>query len=364
MKDYYSILGISKNSLDMEIKKAYRKLAFEYHPDRNPGDPEAETKLKDINEAYEVLSEPEKRAQYDSFSQMPSKGFFGGEHFASSINRLFEDLFGEVFNVGSRRRSERGKDLRYDLELDFVDAAFGVERKIIIPKRDRCVVCEGRGAAKGGELVCKTCGGSGSIGYSESFFAINRPCSVCGGRGFIINDPCIECGGEGFKIDNHEVKVTIPPGLDDGMRLKIKGEGEVSMMRGSPGDLFVKIHIRSHPFFSRDGVDIFCEVPILFEQAVLGAEIKIPTLEGMGSIDIPSGTQSGQTFRLEDRGIPTLEKGFNKRGDLFVTVRVEVPVNLNDKQKNLLEEFQSETTDEIYPTTTTFEEKFAEHFEK
>lgn len=364
MKDYYSILRIGKHSPDDEIKKAYRKLAFEYHPDRNPGDPEAEAKLKEVNEAYEVLSEPDKRGQYDSFNQMPGEGFFDGDHFASSLTHLFEDLFGEVFNVGSRRSSERGRDLRYDLEIDFIDAAFGMEREITIPKRDMCGTCEGRGAAKGGDSVCKTCEGSGSIRYSQSFFAVDRPCTVCGGRGFIINDSCIDCGGEGFKINNHEVKVTIPPGLDDGMRLKIKGEGEVGMLGGSSGDLYIKIHIRNHPFFSRDGVDVFCEIPVSFEQAALGAEIKIPTLEGMGSIDIPSGTQSGQTFRLEDRGIPTLEKGFNERGDLFIAVHVEVPVNLNDNQRKLIEEFQSETTDEIYPSTTTYEEKFAEHFEK
>lgn len=362
-KDYYETLSVDKPSNQDDIKKAYRKLAFQYHPDRNHGNKEAENRLKEINEAYEVLGNPDRKSQYDSISNLSGDNLFGGEYFTISFNSLFEDLFGEVFNVGRKRQTERGRDLRYDLDLKFKEAAFGMEREIVIPKRDKCAKCNGKGASIGGDAKCATCNGTGVIKYSESLFAINRPCSACNGRGYVIVDACYDCTGEGYVINNHTVKVTVPPGLDDGMRLKIRGEGEESISSGPSGDLYVKVHIKEDLFFKREGVDIFCDVPVSFTHAALGAEIKVPTLEGLGSIDIPPGTQSGQTFRLESRGIPSLERGFNLRGDLFVTVNVEVPINLNTRQMQLLEKFRSEQTEEINPKIIELEEKYSDYYD-
>jgi len=361
-KDLYDVLGLDKHSKQEHIKKAYRKLAFKYHPDRNPGDVEAENKLKEINEAYEILGDNEKRASYDSKIHLSGDNFVAQDKFSSTFGHLFEDLFGEVFNVGRRRSPEKGRDLRYDLELEFDDAVFGVEKDITIPRRDPCEVCSGTGASDKGSMTCATCDGAGMIRYSEGFFAVNRTCSACDGRGFAIKDPCRNCKGDGFLIHQHTVKVKIPAGVDDGMRLKVRGEGESGFLNGPAGDLYVNIHIKEHPFFMREGIDIHCDVPVRFVDAALGAEITIPTLEGKGSIDIPPGTQSGQTFRLESRGIPSVDRGFSYRGDLFVTVRVEVPVDLNLEQIVYLEKFKEKEAPGINPLTSDFEKRFETFF--
>lgn len=359
-RDYYDILGVKRNSSQEEIKKAYKRLAFEYHPDRNPGNPTAEERFKNINEAYQVLSNPDKRAQYDSFGHISGEGFFSDVDFSRNFNDLFGNLFDEVFNVGRRRRPERGMDLKYNLELTFEEAAFGVEKEIIVPKRVICSECGGGGAAPGGEVVCVMCAGRGEVRYSEGFFAISRTCSSCGGAGRVIKISCHRCRGERLITSEQTIKVKAPPGVSEGARLRIRGEGEAGYLGGPSGDLYVEIYVKEHPFFKREGKDIFCEVPVGFVQAALGAEIEIPTLEGKTTIRIPPGTQPGQSFRLKGKGVASLNgKG---KGDLYIRVQVEVPVKLNLKQKQLLEEFARSGEGDESPAVKKFFEKFRELF--
>jgi molecular chaperone DnaJ len=359
-RDFYEVLGLNRNANQEEIKKAYKKLAFEYHPDRNPGNPAAEERFKEINEAYQVLSNPEKRARYDSFGHMTNEGLFSDFEFSGNFNDLFENLFDEVFNAGRRRRPERGRDLKYNLEIDFEEAAFGTEKEISLPKRVICSECGGRGAAPGGESVCLICGGKGAIKYSEGFFAVSRTCSSCRGTGRIIKKACSQCRGEGYIINEQKVKVKIPAGISDRARLRIRGEGEAGALGGPNGDLYIEIYVKDHPLFRREGKDIFCEVPISFVQAALGSEIEVPTLDGKTTIKIPPGTQPGQTFKLKDRGIPTLNG--RGRGDLFIRVNVEIPVKLNSKQKELLQEFAKASEGYESPATRNFLEKLKELF--
>ncbi|MBI4228530.1 MAG: DnaJ domain-containing protein, partial [Deltaproteobacteria bacterium] len=245
--DYYEVLGLSRSASQEEIKKAYKKLAFEYHPDRNPGNASAESKFKEINEAYQILSNPNKRAQYDSFGHMSSEGIFTDADFGFNFHDIFGNLFDEVFSTGRRSRAERGRDLRYDLEITFEEAAFGVEKEITIPKKIICEECSGRGAAPGGETACSTCGGRGSVRYSEGFLAISRTCSSCGGTGRRITKACSNCGGDGLITSKHIVKVRVPAGIIDGARLRIRGEGEVGLYGGPSGDLYIETHVKEHP---------------------------------------------------------------------------------------------------------------------
>jgi molecular chaperone DnaJ len=359
-RDYYEILGIGRSSGQEEVKKAYKRLAFQYHPDRNPGNPEAEERFKEINEAYQILSNPDRRAQYDSFGHISGEGFFSDVDFTRNFNDLFGNLFDEVFNVGRRRRPERGRDLKYSLELTFEEAAFGVEKEIIIPKRVFCQECGGRGAAPGGEVTCMMCAGRGEVRYSEGFFAISRTCSNCNGMGRTIKKACPTCKGEGMINSEQTVKVKIPPGISDGARLRMRGEGETGSLGGPSGDLYVEIYVKEHPFFKREGKDIFCEVPVSFVQAALGAEIEIPTLEGKTTTKIPPGTQPGQTLKLKGKGVASLNgKG---KGDLHIKVQVEVPVKLSSKQRQLLEEFSRASEGDENPTVKKFFEKFRELF--
>ncbi len=359
-KDYYDILGISRDASQEDIKRAYRRLAHQYHPDKNPGDKRAEERFKEINEAYEVLKDPDKRATYDRFGSVSGgfEGFrdFADFGFATDFQDIFGDIFGDFFGTSRRRRGQRGTDLRYNLEISFEEAAFGTEKEIEIPKTDRCIRCDGSGARRGtSPVICPTCGGRGQIRFQQGFFTVSRPCHTCRGEGRVIKDPCPECAGTGRVKTVKTVKVKIPPGVDTGTRLRIGGEGEYGIHGGAPGDLYVDISVRPHPVFKRNNNDIICEVPISFPQAALGAEIEVPTLDGKVRLKIPAGTQSGRVFRLKGKGIPHIH-GYG-RGDENVIINVETPTRLTRRQKELLEEFEHISEEHNHPMSKGFFEK-------
>jgi len=339
-RDYYEVLGVSHDATDQEIKSAYRKLAVKYHPDKNPGDKSAEEMFKVAAEAYSVLSDPDKRARYDRFGHSGLQGGFSG--FDPATFGDFGDILGEFFGFGDifgqRRRGgpERGTDLRYDLKISFRESAFGLKTKIKIPRQDTCSSCEGRGTAKGkNPVTCVSCHGTGQVRYQQGFFSISRTCGQCNGAGKIIRDPCETCHGRGRINKEKVLEIKIPAGVDNGSRLRIQGEGEAGLRGGPPGDLYVVIYIEEHPFFQRQGSNIYCQVPIGVTQAVLGAEITVPTLEGEEKLRIPEGTQSGTVFRLRNKGIVSL--GERGRGDQFVTVNLVIPTKLSKEQKQLWE---------------------------
>jgi molecular chaperone DnaJ len=339
-RDYYEVLGLAREASDQEIKSAYRKQAVKYHPDKNPGDKTAEEKFKEAAEAYSVLSDPEKRARYDRFGHSGLQGGFSG--FDPATFGDFGDILGEFFGFGdifgSRRRGgpERGTDLRYDLKVSFREAAFGLKTKIKIPRLDVCAACDGRGTARGkSPVVCNTCQGTGQVRYQQGFFSISRTCGQCGGAGRIIRDPCETCEGRGRVRKEKVLEVKIPAGVENGSRLRIQGEGEAGTLGGPPGDLYVVIFVEEHPFFQRQGNNIYCQIPIGLTQAVLGADIPVPTLEGEERLKIPEGTQSGSVFRLRNKGIVSL--GERGRGDQFVTVNVVIPTKLTKEQRQLFE---------------------------
>jgi molecular chaperone DnaJ len=340
-RDYYEVLGVSREAPEQEIKSAYRKLAVKYHPDKNPGSKEAEENFKVAAEAYSVLSDPEKRARYDHFGHSGMQGGFSG--FDPSTFSDFGDILGDLFGFGDlfgggRRRQgpERGADLRYDLNISFRDAAFGVKTKIKIPRQETCSTCSGRGTAKGkNPITCPTCQGQGQVRYQQGFFSISRTCGQCNGEGRIIRDPCEVCHGQGHARKERVLELKIPAGVDNGSRLRVQNEGEAGGRGGPPGDLYVVIYVEEHPFFQRQGNNIYCQIPIGITQAVLGAEISVPTLEGEEKLKIPEGTQAGTVFRLRHKGIVSLnERG---RGDQFVTVNVAVPTKLTKEQRYLFE---------------------------
>jgi molecular chaperone DnaJ len=340
-RDCYEILGVSKNASDQEIKSAYRKLALKYHPDKNPDDKEAEEKFKEAAEAYSILSDAEKRARYDSYGYNGIQGGFSG--FDPSTFGDFGDILGEFFGFGdifgSRRRRggpERGSDLRYDLKIAFKEAAFGLKTKIKIPRQEACAACEGRGTPKDKEPAkCSACGGSGQQRYQQGFFSVSRTCQQCGGAGKIITDPCETCRGRGRVLKEKTLEVRIPAGVDNGSRLRVQGEGEAGLNNGPSGDLYVVIYVEEHPFFQRQGNNIYCQIPIGITQAVLGAEISVPTLEEDEKLRINEGTQTGTVFRLRGKGVAIL--GERGRGDQFVTVNVVIPTKLAKEQRQLFE---------------------------
>src|SRR3954468_20042841 len=367
-RDYYEILGISRGTQGDEIKKAFRKLALQFHPDKNAGDKKAEEKFKELSEAYEVLSDPEKRARYDRFGHQAPGGFgpspfdqgFGG----ANINDIFEGIFGDIFGGGGRRgRSarSRGSDLRYNLEVSFTEAAFGTEAKVKIPRHKQCATCHGSGAKPGtGPKTCPTCNGAGELRMTQGFFQISRTCGHCQGTGKVITDPCQTCRGAG-KVETESVlTVKVPPGVDTGTRLKLTGEGEPGERGGPPGDLYVVVHVHEHPIFIREDTEVICEVPISFTQAALGSTIDVPTLDGKVKMKIPSGTQSGKVFRLRGKGIPHLN-GY-QRGDQHVRVTVEVPEKLTKKQRELLEQFAALAGEDSHPQSKSFFAKVRELF--
>jgi len=347
-RDYYEILGISRDAGEEEIKKAYRQMALQYHPDRNRGDKEAEEKFKEASEAYEVLKDPEKRRLYDQFGHeglkgMGFRGFSGFEDIFSSFSDIFDDFFG--FGFGDRRGSRRtyarrGADLRYDLSISFRDAAFGKEKEIEIEKAEICETCSGTGVKPGkSKQVCPNCGGKGQTVHTQGFFTVSTTCSRCHGQGEIVTYPCKDCKGKGAVIKQKRLKVKIPAGVETGIRLKLSGEGEAGERSGPPGDLYVVLHVEPDSFFERQGNDVLCQIPISFSQAALGAKIEVPTLNGSEKISLPPGIQTGQIFTIKGAGIPYLHG--RGRGDEMVQVVVKTPTTLSRRQIKLFEELAS-----------------------
>ena len=373
-RDFYETLGVAKNASDEEIKKAYRKLAMKYHPDRNPDSKQAEDKFKEAKEAYEMLSDPQKREAYDRFGHAgvdPNVGGAGGAGagFGGGFSDAFGDIFGEIFGGGGRQRGGpqvyRGADIRYNLDITLEQAANGFETTIRVPSWDECETCHGSGAKPGtSPTTCATCGGHGQVRMQQGFFSIQQTCPKCHGSGKVIPDPCNPCSGSGRVKRNKTLEVKIPAGIDDGMRIRSTGNGEPGMNGGPPGDLYVEIHIKQHGVFQRDGDDLHCEMPISFAKAALGGEIEVPTLSGKVSFSVPEGTQSGKTFRLRSKGIKGVRSGFP--GDLFCHVVVETPVKLTDRQKELLRDFDQLTTEggaKHSPQSKSWMDKVKEFFE-
>lgn len=377
-RDYYEILGLSRGASEQDFKNAFRKLAKECHPDRNPGDKGAEAKFKELNEAYQVLSDPQKRAAYDQFGHaafeggMTGQGF--GNDFSSSMSDIFDDLFGEF--MGGRRgghpghgagrsRSvrERGDDLRYNMEITLGEAFAGKTAQIRVPTSIACETCSGSGARAGTRpSTCSTCGGQGKVRASQGFFTIERTCPVCHGRGEVIENPCGTCAGTGRVTKERTLSVSIPAGVEDGTRIRLAGEGEAGMRGGPSGDLYIFLAIKPHEFFQRDGADIFCRVPISMVTAALGGSVEVPTLDGGRSrVKIPEGTESRKQFRLKSKGMPVLRT--KSAGDMYIEVEVETPKNLSSRQRELLQEFERASNRETNPESTGFFSKVASFFE-
>jgi len=356
-------LGVHKNASDVEIKKAYRKLAMAHHPDRNPDNhAESSEKFKEATEAYEVLSDAQKRAAYDQYGfagvQGQSGGGYGGGG-ARDFSDVFGDIFGDFFGGGAqygRSRATRGADLRYNMSISFEEAAFGKETTIKIPKTETCPTCSGTGSKPGTDVkTCPRCHGSGQTRVQQGFFTLSRTCGQCRGEGRIISDPCTECRGRKYIEREKTLSVKIPPGVDTGSRLRLTGEGEPGEMGGPHGDLYIVINVKEHPFFNREGDDIWCEVPISFPTAALGGEIEVPTLADKAKVKIPAGTQSGKVFRLKGKGIANV-KGYGL-GDELVRVVIETPTSLTKRQKELLEEFSHISGDDDHPISKGFWDK-------
>ena len=375
-RDFYEILGVNRDASDEEIKKSYRKLAMKHHPDRNPDNPAAEEKFKEGKEAYEILSDAQKRAAYDQYGHagvdqqagMGGGGFGGGGGgFGDAFGGIFDEIFGGRGGSGGGGRSNisRGADLRYNLEISLEQAAHGTETKIRIPTMESCEPCSGSGAKPGTQAkTCPTCNGSGQVRLQQGFFSIQQTCPKCHGTGRYIPDPCKPCGGTGRIKQHKTLAVKIPSGVDEGDRIRLVGEGEHGVNGGPPGDLYVQIHLKQHPVFTRDHNDLHCEMPISFTTAALGGEIEIPTLDGAASIKIPGETQSGRVFRLRGKGIKGVRS--HTHGDLMCHVTVETPVNLTDRQKELLrelEESSQESTTNHNPRAKSWMDKVKAFFE-
>src|SRR6202451_3580465 len=371
-RDYYEVLGVARGASDEELKKAYRRLAIQFHPDRNPNDKQAEERFKEVNEAYQVLSDPQRRAQYERYGHAAfegargSGGGFGGFDFTQGFEEVFADIFGDFFGSGrgrSRTRNRRGDDLRYDLEIEFEEAARGVEKVVKFQRLTQCESCNGTRArgGSGGARQCPNCRGSGQVRTQQGFFSISTTCGQCRGEGMIISDPCPKCQGQG-RIRKHEsLAVKIPAGVDNGSRLKLRNEGEAGYGGGPQGDLYVVIHVKEHEMFLRQDNDVIIEAPISFPQAAVGTEIEVPTLEGKVKLKIPSGTQSGKILRLKGKGIVDLH-GYG-RGDQLIKVIVETPRSLTARQRELLEEFAKLDGKAVnHPLSKGFVDKLKEMF--
>jgi molecular chaperone DnaJ len=371
--DYYEVLSVSRDASDQELKTAYRKLAMQYHPDRNPNNPTAEERFKECSEAYSVLTDPDKRAAYDRYGHAAFQNGGGGNPFtgggfggAQDLGDIFGDLFGEMFNMGGSggrkaSRVQRGRDLRYDLTLEFEQAVFGIEKEITIRRMETCADCKGSGAARGKSAVtCTQCGGRGQQRFQQGFFSVARTCSVCGGTGTLIVDPCPACKGETRVQTEHTILVKVPAGVEQDTRIRYQGEGEAGKFGGPAGDLYVVLSVKAHKFFERDGDDLHCVMPISFPQAALGTELEIETLEGPSTIKIPEGTQSGKEFKLRGKGVPHLNS--HGKGDLIVEIRVKTPAKLTKQQKELLRQLSETMVVENTPTSRGLFEKVKEMF--
>lgn len=339
--DYYDILGVSKNADDREIKRSYKRLAMKFHPDRNPGNSAAETKFKEIKEAYEVLSNSEKRAAYDQYghSVFEQGGMGGGSSGSSStdFSDIFGEVFGDIFGGNRRNRAGRGSDLRYNMELSLEDAVRGVVREICIPTLSTCLQCRGSGARSSASIItCMTCHGQGQIQIRQGFFSVQQSCPTCRGHGKVIKEICHRCRGNGRVERSKTLSVKIPAGVNTGDRIRLSGEGESGKNGASSGDLYVQIQIKKHPIFEREDKNLYCEVPISFSMAALGGEIEVPTLDGRVKLRIPSETQTGKLFRMRGKGVKSVRSGGN--GDLLCRVVVETPIRLSDSQKQLLQD--------------------------
>ena len=347
-RDFYEILGIAKNATDDEIKKAYRKMAMKYHPDRNPDSKDAEANFKEAKEAYEMLSDPQKKAAYDQYGHAgvdPNMGGFGGagaQGFGDAFGDIFGDIFGNARGGNSRSGPQvyRGSDLRYSMEISLEEAAKGHETQIRVPGWNNCEVCTGSGAEPGTKVeTCSTCGGQGQVRVSQGFFSMQQTCPKCRGQGQFIPKPCKKCSGEGKIKQQKTLEVKIPAGIEDGMRIRLTGHGEPGVNQGPPGDLYVEVHIKAHSVFERDGDDLHFQMPISFATACLGGTVEVPTLAGKASFDVAEGTQTGRTFRLRGKGIKGIRSTIP--GDLYVHVQIETPIKLNDQQRQLIRDFDS-----------------------
>ncbi len=372
--DYYELLGVSKTCDEKTLKSAFRKLAMQYHPDKNPGNAEAEVKFKELGEAYEVLKDPQKRAAYDRFGHAAfQNGGAGGAgfrgDFASSMADIFDDIFGEM--MGQRRAGrqaggssgrERGSDLRYNMEITLEEAFTGKTAEIGVPTTIQCEECNGTGAKAGSApKACPTCGGIGRIRAAQGFFSIERTCPTCAGRGEIISNPCEHCHGEGRLPEERNLSVNIPAGIEDGTRIRLAGEGEAGLRGGPAGDLYIFLSVKPHEFFQRDGADLFCKVPLSMTTAALGGAFEVTTLDGNATrVKVPEGTQTGKQFRVRSKGMPVLRS--QQTGDLFIQVTVETPQNLSRRQRELLEEFEQISSSDNSPQSTGFFDRMKEFF--
>ncbi|HLH51086.1 MAG TPA: molecular chaperone DnaJ [Roseiarcus sp.] len=367
-RDFYELLGVAKTASDADLKSAFRKAAMQCHPDRNPGDRAAEARFKELNEAYQTLSDPQKRAAYDRFGHAAFEqggGFGMGDGFASSMADIFDDLFGDMMGRRGRNASgrERGADLRYNLEITLEEAYRGKAASIRLPTAVACESCAGSGAKPGSKPhACKTCGGHGRVRAQQGFFAIERTCPTCHGRGQMIDNPCEACGGSGRVTRERNLSVNVPAGVEDGTRIRLSGEGEAGHRGGPPGDLYIFLSIKPHPFFQRDGADLYCRVPVSMVQAALGGEFVVRTLDGgEATVRVPEGCQSGRQLKLRGKGMPALRS--RDIGDLYVQVNVETPQNLTRRQRELLAEFEAESSTKTHPESAGFFSKMKEFFE-
>lgn len=373
-RDFYEVLGVSRDADERALKSAYRKMAMKYHPDRNPDDDAAENNFKEVNEAYDALKDPDKRAAYDRFGHAAFEQGMGGggggpgfgNDFSSTMSDIFDEFFGGSGSGGGRGRrggSDRGSDLRYNMEVDLEDTFAGKTVEIDVPTTATCTSCSGSGAKPGtNPKSCSTCGGAGRVRATQGFFTVERTCMSCQGRGEVISDPCADCGGNGRVTQDRTLSVNIPAGIEDGTRIRLSGEGEAGVRGGPSGDLYIFVSLRPHTFFQRDGADLFCRVPISMATAALGGQFDVPTVDGGKTrVKIPEGTQTAKQFRLRGKGMPVLRS--SKVGDMYIQVVVETPRNLSRKQRELLEEFESLSSKDNHPDASGFFTRVKDFFE-